>query len=228
MLQSLTSSVDFIYRAIAYSLCHPGHLVQPMLGYNPYPICFRETGMFVGFLAAFLILAITHKGRPGGLPRVPVLVLMGVLLGLMAVDGLTVYSGVWRGDNSVRLLTGLGVGFSLAALLFPAFNSQLWHDATPANVLSDGRALLIWLAGIPVTFLIIRLHPLYLGYLMPHIAIGSVLALLATVNLLTITLVPRFERAFKRWRQLIAPVAGSLALALVELGGFFAWHRIMH
>jgi hypothetical protein len=86
-------------------------------------------------------------------------------------------------------------------------------------VLAPWWRLAIWVAGLPVTFVLLRYIAPYLGATYPVLVAICVVATLVTVNMVVVALVPRFERRATRARDLLAPGMAALALSLLEIAG---------
>src|SRR4030065_1938178 len=74
------------------------------------------------------------------------MVSMAVLFLAFAVDGINSYLSLFPGvptlyppNNTLRLLTGSGMGVVIAAVLFIAFNQTVWKDWEAAPALGDWR-----------------------------------------------------------------------------------------
>jgi hypothetical protein len=121
--------------------------------------------------------------------------------------------------NDIRLATGLGAGFGIAMLIAPMAYGELWRRSDPDRVLAPWWRLAIWVAGLPVTFVLLRYIAPYLGATYPVLVAICVVATLVTVNMVVVALVPRFERRATRARDLLAPGMAALALSLLEIAG---------
>ncbi len=102
-----------LYRVVMFGgglFCHqlPGR--SPHLWNIQLPVCWRCSGIIVG-AATFLLWVFVKK-------RLPHLAWSVALALLMPLDILAAMSGVWDGDNAVRLATGLlWGGFGTSVLL---------------------------------------------------------------------------------------------------------------
>ncbi len=80
---------------MGFGLCHQLPERSFVGGGVQVPVCARDTGIYVGFVVAFAVIALVHRGeRPREFPRPYVWAVMGVLLALLAWDGVTSYAAL--------------------------------------------------------------------------------------------------------------------------------------
>ncbi len=203
---------------LGFGLCHQLPERSFFGGSIQLPVCARDTGIYIGFVMAFLVLRLVDRGRRSSEPPPlsSTLVLIA-LIGVMALDGLTSYMGVRETTNAIRLATGLAAGFGIAGLTFPMLNGQLWRRPGSQRVLGKPSEALLFLSALPVTFLLVYYaFPLLKeGY-----AVLTGLAIIATftsVNLVLVCLLPPFEHKASRLRDAWLPILLALLLTAVEL-----------
>lgn len=182
------------------------------------PVCARDTGIYLGFALGLLALRLlAGRSRPTELPKWPVLVLIGLFVTSMGVDGVTSYAGLRETTNDLRLITGLVTGWGLAALTVPMVNAQLWAESGSGRVPDGARQVALWLAGLVVTFGAARwLIPLT-GVVYPVIVSAAILITFMAVNLVFVSLIPAFERKAHRLRDAWVAIALSGVFTLAEL-----------
>lgn len=214
-----------LFDAIGYGLCHQLPERSFVSGGFQLPVCARDTGIYLGFALGLLALSVlARRTRPQELPRWPVLVIIGLFVGAMGLDGVTSYAGLRSTTNDLRLITGLATGWGLSALTFPMFNAQIWvmpgSDRTP-----DGwREVLGWLAMFLGAFAAVRwLLPL-LGAVYPLLVVLAIIVTLNTVNMVFVGLMPRFERRARRLRDAWLPLLIASGFTVLEIAGA-AWLR---
>jgi uncharacterized membrane protein len=99
------------------------------------PVCARDTGLFLAFVACFVVLLIFY-GRSGKRnPPVVVVVFLAVLIVPAVVDAITSYAGLRESSNAVREITGALAGTGAAALLFPLASSRMFRGEESARIL---------------------------------------------------------------------------------------------
>jgi len=203
---------------MGYGLCHQLPERSFFGGGVQAPVCARDTGIYVGMVVSIALIALLHhRERPKGLPRGYAWAFMGACVLFMAWDGVTSYAGMRTTTNDLRLLSGLGVGFSAGLLLVPLLNDTLWRHASPRPVLGDARRFGIWVLAIPATFAAVKWAAPMLGVWYPVLVALCILAALAAVNLLIVALLPAFDRRAERMRDLVRPVLVASMLAIAEI-----------
>jgi uncharacterized membrane protein len=203
---------------LGFGLCHQLPERSYIAGGLQAPVCVRDTGIYVGFVVAFVIVSLLHRGRrPSDFPPTYVWAVAGLLVAAMGVDGVTSYAGLRGTTNELRLITGLGVGFSATLLVVPMLNDLLWRGGGSGRVLDTTAKFLVWLAGIPLSFLVIHYAGSALGVWLSVAIALAVIFTLTAINLVIVAMLPVFDRKATRARQLAAPIAIALVLAFVEI-----------
>ena len=211
---------------LGFGLCHQLPVRSFFGGGVEFPVCARDTGIYIGFVTSMLIMATTDRGRRRSeMPRAWVLVLGGVFLALMGWDGVTSYAH-WRSTtNEIRLITGLLAGYALPLVVVPLLNSSLWDRCSQDRVLADAKDVAIWLASIPVAFLVIWLGASRAGLFFPLLTAACIIVTFVSVNLVIAGLLPVFEQRASRLLALWPAVAAAAALSAVEIAGS-AWLKL--
>lgn len=213
--------------ALGYGLCHQLPERSFTAGGVQLPVCARDTGIYLGFAIALVVITLLERRRRASEPPpLWVLVLAALMVGAMAVDGLTSYMGLRETTNDLRLATGLAAGYGLAVIVLPMLNGQLWRDARRERILERMPAALIWLASLPAAYLLIRYVVPYSGVVYPLLTAAAIVLTFLLVNLVIVTLLPSLERKAMRLRDSWLPVALAMGLTLLELLAA-AWIRVL-
>ena len=217
--------------AIGYAICHRLDERSFHIGERQLPLCARCTGEFYAAGISLLFFAIVSprkSGMPGWKLGAPLL----IFLAAFAVDGTNSFFYLFKQtaggaldqvpnlyvpNNTLRLLTGSGMGIALASILYPAFNQSVWKDADPGRAL-DWKKLGI-LAGIIllVDLAVLTEHPLVL-YPIAILSVLGVLALLVMVFSMAWILMMRQDNQFTSFKQLWMPVLAGTTLAFLMIG----------
>jgi len=212
---------------LGYGLCHQLPERSFTAGGVQLPVCARDTGIYLGFAVAFLVITLLERRRRASEPPAAwVLALAGLMVAAMGVDGLTSYLGLRETTNDLRLATGLAAGFGLAVIVIPMLNGQLWRDAVRERVLGRTSAALIWLGSLPVAYLLIRYVAPVAGVVYPLATAVAIVFTFLLVNLVIVTLLPSLERKALRLSDALLPMAFATLLTLLELLAA-AWIRVM-
>jgi uncharacterized membrane protein len=211
--------LENLIMSLGYGLCHQLPERSYTAGGVQAPVCVRDTGIYVGTVVALALIVSLHRGeRPLGFPSARVWAAMGVFFIALGIDGVTSYAGLRTTTNEIRLLTGLGLGFSIAAILVPMLNDELWRRADQIRVLDTNWRFLAWLLGVPVSFVVIHYGGPQLGVGFPLLITLCIIATLAAVNLVIVAMLPWFDRAGTDARSLLAPLALAVLVAFIEIG----------
>lgn len=209
--------------AVGYAVCHRIDLRSFHLGERQLPLCARCTGMYLGALLGLAYQSFTVPRRSGSPPRGVIAVLAALVLAF-AIDGtnslLSLLPGaplLYPPHNTLRLLTGTGMGLAIAAALYPAFNQTVWMDGERRPALSDFRSLGILLAlGLSLDGLVLTGNPLILYPLALLSALG-VPVLLTMVYTMVWLMLLRAENKISRAAELLLPLGGGFILALLQI-----------
>lgn len=211
--------------AIGYAVCHRIDLRSFHLGERQLPVCVRCSGMFVGALIGLVYQALSAPRR-GGFPSLRIGIILGFFFTAFAVDGVNSYlhlfpgfTGLYTPNHALRLLTGTGMGLTLAVVLYPAFNQSVWRDWDRRPAVGDVRSLAL-LVGVALLFdaLIWTQHPMVL-YPLALLSAGGVVVMLTMVYTLVAVMALRMENQAEDASQLTLPAILGVGLAFLQIGG---------
>jgi len=216
--------------AVGYAVCHRIDARSFHLGNRQVPLCARCSGMFLGAILGLVYQAAISRRR-GGMPPKRVALVLGLFVLAFGVDGVNSYlrlnkemglltsaPQLYEPQNWLRLVTGTGMGFVIAAMLFPAFNQTVWEDWKNIPAISGLRSLGILVAlGVILDLLVLTENPLVLYPLALLSAVG-VLVLLTMVYTMVWLMIFRLENRFRLAQQLLLPLTGGFGLALLQIG----------
>jgi uncharacterized membrane protein len=195
--------------AVGYAVCHriPSHSFH--FRDRPFSLCARCTGQYLGFLWGFLFHLIKGKKRAGFPPRMG-LIGFGILFTLYLIDGLNsvihLYPGfeewsLYQPQNSLRLMTGLGMGIVISGVIYPLLGQTLWQEFNPEPSLRNVKELGLLLTGLGLLVLmIISGNPLLLYPLIILSTIGLMVLLSILYGVIWILLGKR-ENSFQTWKD---------------------------
>jgi len=216
--------------AIAYAVCHRIGSHSYYFGERPFSLCARCTGQYLGFIWGFGFQLLAAKKR-SGFPSRTAVILMAALFLFYLLDGLNSAIGLYPGlahlsqyqpNNLLRLITGLGFGIVISAILYPLAGLTIWRETSTLPAIRGSRDWLILLGGAAgIGLLILTENPL-LTYPLILTSTGSLLFLLTVLYSVIWILVRKRENSFTSWKELIWwGIAGFysalMQIALIDL-----------
>jgi uncharacterized membrane protein len=217
--------------AIGYAICHRIGERSFHIGDRQLPLCARCTGEFYAAGISLLFFAIVSprkSGMPGwrlGAPLLFFLAAFGIdgtnsflyLFKQNAGGALDHIPNLYLPNNTLRLLTGSGMGIALASILYPAFNQSAWRDADPDRALSWKKLGILVAIILLVDLLVLTEHPVVL-YPIALLSVLGVLALLVMVFSMVWILIMRQENEFTSIKQLWMAFLAGTTLAFLMIG----------
>lgn len=140
---------------IGYAVCHRIPTHSPFFGDIQFPLCFRCSGMYLAALVTWVWLSVTAPRR-SGFPRGVTAGILGLAFVAWAGDGINAFihdlagRSLYPPNNTLRLLTGLGMGVVMGTLLYSVVQQTYWKSAGPEPVLDAPHlvGLLLPVAGV--------------------------------------------------------------------------------
>ena len=120
-------------------------------------------------------------------------------------------------NNTLRLLTGSGMGIALASILYPAFNQSAWKDADSGRALSWKKLGILIGIILFVDLAVLTEHPIVL-YPIAILSVLGVLALLVMVFSMVWILIMRQENEFSSVKEMWMPFLAGITLAFLMIG----------
>ena len=212
---------DFVSAAICHRLSSRSFAING----RPFPLCARCSGMYLGILLSFLLLAASGRHRWGDFPPTPILLILLGFVAIMGVDGVNSYSHffediphLYTPRNWLRLLTGMGTGLAMGVVMFSALAQTLWQNVIWQPVIGSWRELgTLILLGLTTVVLILSNQPTIL-YVLALLSVAGILMIFASINSMLLLILTKREGRLISWRQAIFPLSIGLMLALIELG----------
>jgi len=210
--------------AIGYAVCHRIDLRSFHIGDYQLPLCARCSGMYLGAMLGLSYQWIIGRRRVG-MPSWQIIVPISIFVLLFAVDGLNSFfslfsnnPGLYQPSNSLRLLTGTGMGLAISVVLVPAFNATAWKKVDPRPVFLTLRSFLfLILIALGMNALILLDYPVIL-YPLSLISVAGVLVLLTMVYSMVLMMVFKAENRSNQLSQLTYAILAGLTVALIQIG----------
>ena len=222
--------------AALHGLCaqRPSHSF--LLGDRQLPFDARMTGIYGGFLATSIYLALRGRYRVFGLPKMSAGMALVAGVALMGVDGinsLLVDLGLWHPyepRNEVRLATGLLTGVALAVTICYLLATTLWQRGRASVRVVNGLGEIALLVALQVPLAAVVISGL--GWLYVPIALlllVSAVAVVSALALIVVTIVRRRDNSYGALGQLDGAATGSFVIGLAVMaliaGGRFWLER---
>jgi len=217
--------------AIGYAVCHRISERSFHIGSYQLPLCARCSGMYLGAMTGLVFQAIAGKRRQK-IPHWSIISLLVVFFIAFGIDGANSYlyllkqvsPGILPGipniyvpNNTLRLLTGSGMGLAIAAMLFPAFNQSIWSNGDEKHsALSGWKAFGLLLAiQVILDLLVLTENPIVL-YPAAIISVLGVLVLLTMIYTIVWVMIMGQDSKFISLRQLWLPLLAGFTIAMIQ------------
>jgi uncharacterized membrane protein len=217
--------------AIGYAVCHRISERSFHIGSYQLPLCARCSGMYLGAVTGLVFQSILgwKRGKP---PRWSMIAVLVVFVAAFGVDGVNSYlyllkqirpgilpqiPNIYVPNNTLRLLTGSGMGLTIAAMLFPAFNQSIWSDYDDARSGLPGWKSFGVLLGIQIILdlLVLTGSPVVL-YPLAIIGVLGVWLLLTMVYTIVWVMITGQDNKFTNLRQLWLPLLAGLTITIIQ------------
>ncbi|HTX91350.1 MAG TPA: DUF2085 domain-containing protein [Anaerolineales bacterium] len=219
--------------AIAYAVCHRISERSFHIGNFQLPLCARCTGMYLGAVVGLLFQTI-HGPKRSKVPHWTIITVLVLFFVAFGVDGSNSYLYLLRQvqpgflpqipnlyvpNNTLRLLTGSGMGLAIAVMIFPAFNQSIWADYDATRSALPGWKSFGLLLGIQIILdlLVLTQNPFVL-YPVAVISTLGVWVLLTMVYTIVWVMLMRQDNSFTKIRQLWVPLLAGLTIAILQTG----------
>ena len=215
---------------IGYAVCHridhrSFHIFERQL-----PLCARCTGEFNAAAITLIFLGFISRKRSSMAPK-GILAILTVFFLAFGIDGSNSYlyllkqtnegflpniPNIYIPNNTLRLLTGSGMGIAMASILFPVVNQTIWRN-------TDDRPVLAWkeFGGLLGIILLVALgilseQPVVL-YPIAFLSVLGVVALLSMVFSIVWIIIMHQENTFEMLKQLWMPALAGITLTLLMI-----------
>lgn len=217
--------------AIGYAVCHRIDARSFHIGSRQLPLCARCSGMYLGAVIGLAYQMVFARKR-SGTPHWSVIIPLVLFVLAFGIDGSNSYlyliketypdalarlPNLYVPNNTLRLLTGSGMGLGIAAMLFPAFNQTMWKDTDDRRVFPDLKSFApLFGLTLLLDLLVLTENPVVL-YPVAFISVGGVLILLMMVYSMIWVMLMRQENEFTRFSQLWLALAAGFTIAILQI-----------
>ena len=189
------------------------------------PVCARDVGTYVGFMAVLIIFVVLARYRNGKLPDKVIIAVAAVGFAFYLFDAFSSYLGFRSTTNDIRLISGLAFGSGISMLLFSAASNLLYRKGT------DHFRRTFTYRDLPLVYLLIALlsvpllidGSIFFYYLESTIVIVSLLLMVFLITLILVVSLTgwSFEKDEERFRS----IAVAFVLEAAILVALWSAHR---
>ncbi|MBO9312694.1 MAG: DUF2085 domain-containing protein [Chloroflexus sp.] len=215
--------------AVVHGICAQQHNI--FVGGLQFPLCARNSGIYLSFMLTFIYLYAIGRGRAGKLPPWHISLTLLAFVGIMAVDGfnsLLLDLGLpnwYQPDNFLRTLTGMGMGITIATMLHIVLNNTLRQNVDPQQPVFSRWSELLGIIAVDLLALAAIYGNLGITFWpLAFLAFFGILGVLYLVCLLLTSLFMGYEGKVTHLRQLAQPATIALIPTLL-IAGMMSWLR---
>ena len=217
--------------AIGYAVCHRIFERSFHIGNYQLPLCARCSGMYLGAVTGLIFQSIIGWKRSKA-PHWGIIAILAVFVAAFGIDGANSYlfllkqirpgtlpqiHNIYIPNNTLRLLTGSGMGLGIAAMLFPAFNQSMWSDYDDRHAALPGWKVFGLLLGIQIglDLLVLSGSPTIL-YPLAIIGVFGVWLLLTMIYAIVWIMITGQDNKFIKLRQAWLPLLAGLTMTIFQ------------
>lgn len=208
--------------AAGYAVCHRIDARSFHIGDRQTPLCVRCSGMYLGALLGIVYLA--RFGKLAGMPKLKIMIVLGLFVVAFAVDGLNSYlhlfpnaPRVYTPEHWLRLLTGTGVGLGIASVLMPVVHQTLWQSTDNRQALDGWKPFVVMVGLALVLDLAIFSENSLLLYPLALLSGASIFLVLSMVYTIVWVMIFKKENKFSSYRELWVLILAGFLTALLQI-----------
>ncbi len=217
--------------AIGYAVCHRIWERSFHVGDYQLPLCARCSGMYLGAVTGLVFQSILGWKR-GKAPHWSIIAVLVIFVAAFGIDGVNSYlyllkqvqpgilpqvPNIYIPNNTLRLLTGSGMGLVIAAMLFPAFNQSVWSDYNDLRAGLPGFKAFGLLLGIQIILdLFVLSGNSFVLYFLAIIGVLGVWGLLTMVYTMVWVMITGQDNKFTKLRQMWLPLLAGLTITIFQ------------
>lgn len=216
--------------AIGYAVCHRIGERSFHIGSTQLPLCARCSGIYLGAVTGLAFQSIIGWKRMK-IPHWSILAVLAVLVVAFGIDGSNSYLALLKQvspgilpkipnlyvpNNTLRLLTGSGMGLGMAVMLFPAFNQTVWADGEEKPAISGWKVFGLLLGCQVILDLLVLTESQIVLYPLAMLSALGVWLLLTIVYSMVWVMIMGLDNQFKKLRQYWLPILAGLTIAMIQ------------
>jgi len=217
--------------AVGYAVCHRIDERSFHIGDRQVALCARCTGMYLGAMIGLIFQSFLGRRRAEW-PSLSILITLGIFVLAFAIDGgnsaAKLYIGrdlLYTPNNTLRIITGTGMGVFLSILLLPTFHQTVWTRYSNKTFIQSGKQFGLLLGITALSILLVLSEVPWILWPLSLISALGVLVLLTMLYSMILLIIFKRENKIENFGQLIPWLllgftAGLLQIGAIDIGRF--------
>jgi uncharacterized membrane protein len=208
--------------SIGYAICHRIATHSFVSGAQQMPLCSRCTGMYLGAAASLIYYFSTP--RKTGFPSRKILFALAGFVILFIVDGinstmafLSGFKALYPPMNTLRLISGSGMGIVIASALVPVFNLSIWVNSRREKILDNWGQFFYLVSVVALVDLLVLSNQPWLMSLLATVSTLTVMVILTLAYTNLFILLCRQDNAFTTSKKLLPWLLAGFFCAFVQI-----------
>ena len=208
--------------AIGYSVCHqtPSHSLK--IGNQTFPLCSRCLGLYLGNIIGLLVLF--KQGKKSGIPAKKYMAIYAFFVIAWLVDGgnsylngLLGHAPLYPPNNTLRLITGLGMGLSMSTAIVILFNLVTWQKKEKVSPIRFFPPLLLILFIAAILVPVILVENEILMTIFAYLSTGMIVIVLTALYTIVWIIFLQKENSFNHTKEMVLILNAGFFCALMQI-----------
>jgi len=220
---STPSGINNKIWAVAYSVCEQNPVHTLDFNGRLLPLCSRCTGMYLGTFITMLFLL--PRGRAKKAPSLAKMILLGLFVLAFVVDGVnslvaTIFPhfALYIPENSLRMITGMGMGTAIGNVILPLWNQTFWAEGKDEVLLSSWARFGALLAAETLAVVLVLSKTAWIYFPTVLLSTGMIPVLITMIYTLLWMVFFKHENQVHNWREAFYFVGIGAICAIVQIG----------
>jgi len=208
--------------AAGSSVCHqiPSHSYE--ISGIQFPLCARCSGLYLG---SFIGLAYyLTQGRKKALPKKGFSLLLLILFLIWVGDGVNSFitdflnkTILYETTNTIRLITGFGMGLVMSTALMTLFNLTVWLDGKNQPLLNNPLQVAAYtVASVITAWILLSANATFFQFF-AYISIATVIVIITLLYTIFWMILLKEENSSTKWSSLGLFLAAGFASAMLQI-----------
>jgi uncharacterized membrane protein len=209
--------------AIGYSVCEQNPTHSLIFNGRVLPLCSRCTGMYLGTFISMIFLL--PRGRAMRAPSTAKMIVLGLFALAFIVDGvnslvatLAPNYALYPPENTLRFITGMGMGLVIGNVILPLWNQTFWADGKDEALLFSWIQFggLIAVETLAAVLVLTKIEWIYFPAAI--LSTGMIPVLITMIYTLLGMVVFKRENQVHCWKEAIYAIGIGAIFALIQIG----------